>query len=151
MKRSNIKVAFFQFHTSPPVIQGQAAKIILGILAVIILIVAFFYYFTNSLPRDAHAQLDAIKSGHIEAAYAMTTKEFQKAVSFETFKSTIADHPILKDFTNVKFTESKIENGLGYATGTIEDKNKDVMKIEYQFIKEDGQWKIQAFRVTKPE
>lgn len=68
------------------------------------------------------------------------------------FKTTIADHPILKDFTHVKFTESKtVENGVGYTVGTIEDKNNNVMKIEYQIVKEDGQWKIQAFRVTKPE
>lgn len=132
--------------------QGKALAIILIIIAVIIIIGGILiFYFTSGFTHEARAQLDDIKAGNLDAAYYMTSTGFQKEVPIDTFKRLINEHPILKNFKNVSFTEKKVENGLAYIAGTIEDQDNTVMKIEYQFVKEDGKWKIQAFRLSKPE
>lgn len=153
MNNSNTKETSIKFRKVASIEQqqGKALKIILSIIAILLIIIILIFYFTSNLSRNAHMQLDDIKQGNLEAAYNMTSSDFQKEIPLDTFKTLISDYPILKDYKKVKFTERKIENGLGYVAGTIEAPDGSIMKIEYQFIKEDGQWKIQAFRLTKPE
>lgn len=131
--------------------QGKIVKIILAILAVIIIIFALILYFTSGLTGSAREQLAALKSENIEAAYHMTSSEFQKMTTLAHFKRYVEQYPILKNYKSVSFTDRKIEGSLGYISGTIENADGSQMKIEYQLVKEDNQWKIQALRLTPME
>lgn len=128
--------------------QGKVMKIILAILAVIVIVIALIFYFTGGLSDAAHQQLSALKSGNIESAYNMTSKAFQQSTSMDDYKIFIDKYPILKNYKSVSFTERKIENGMGYIAGTIENADGSQMKIEYQLVKEDDKWKIQGMQLT---
>lgn len=132
-------------------IQGKVMKILLIILAIIVVAVGLVFYFTSGLSSTAEKQLSDIKAGNMEAAYSLTSKEFQQVTSIETFKSYVEKFPILKDYKSIKFTERKIESNVGYLAGTIEGTDGTKMKIEYQLVKEDGKWKIQAINLSKAE
>jgi hypothetical protein len=131
--------------------QGKVMKIILAILAVIVIAIVLLFYFTSGLSDAAHEQLSALKSGNIESAYNMTSKAFQQTTSMDNYKSFVEKYPILKNYKSVSFTERKIENGSGYLAGIIESADGSQMKIEYQLVKEDGKWKIQAMQLTPME
>lgn len=138
-------------HTSLVSNQGKVLKIILAILAVIVIAIALIFYFTSGPSNAAHEQLSALKSGNIESAYNMTSKAFQQTTSMDDYKNFVEKYPILKTYKSVSFTERKIENGLGYISGTIENADGSQMKIEYQLVKEDDKWKIQAMQLTPME
>ena len=127
---------------------GKAMKIILGILVAIVLIVFLALFFTRGLPDAAREQLSAIKSGDTAVAYSMTSKAFQQESSMDDFKKFIDKYPVLHDYKDITFTERKIENGLGYLNGTIEGTDGSKMQIEYQLVKENDKWKIQAIRIS---
>lgn len=131
--------------------QGKVMKIILVILAIIVIAIALVFYFTSGLTGPANEQLSAIKSGKIETAYNMTSKAFQQATSMDNFKIFIEQNPILKDYKSVSFTQRNIESGSGYISGTIENADGSQMKIEYQLVKEDDKWKIQAMQLSPME
>lgn len=131
--------------------QGKIMKIILAILAVLIIAIALIFYFTSGISDVAHQQLSALKSGNVDSAYSMTSKEFQQVTSLDDYKKFIENYPILKDYKSVSFKERKIENGAGYLNGTIEDADGRQLRIEYQLIKEDNKWKIQGMKLSPLE
>jgi hypothetical protein len=128
--------------------RGSAKKIILGIFVVIIAAIVLAVVFTKGISDTAKNELIAIKAGNYEQAYSMTSKAFQQETPMDKFKEFIGKYPILKDYKDVSFDERKVENGFGYLHGTIEGLNGSKMIIEFQLVKEDDGWKVQALRLT---
>lgn len=129
--------------------RGKALKIILWIVVIIAAIIGAAFYFTQGIANAANDQLLNIKAGNIDKAYSMTTKAFQNETSLEQFKALVNQFPVLNDFKEVTFWERKVENNTGYLSGTIESNSGAKMKLEFQLIKEDGKWKIQAMRLSE--
>ncbi|EKD71761.1 MAG: hypothetical protein ACD_46C00103G0002 [uncultured bacterium] len=128
--------------------RGKAMKIILGILGAIVLIIILAMYFTQGIADTARNQIQAIRDGDIDKAYSMTSKAFQQVTSLETFKSFINNYPVLKKNKDISFNERKIEGSFGYLSGTIEGQDGSKMMIEYQLVKENDEWKIQAMKLS---
>lgn len=128
--------------------QGGVMKIVLWILGIIIVAVALALFFTRGLGEAAREQLSAIKAGDLQAAYSMTSKAFQEATSFDKFKKVVETTSVLSNYADATFTERKVENGIGYLKGTIKSSDGAKMQIEYQLVKENDNWKIQAFRLS---
>lgn len=126
-------------------------KIILSILAVVVVLIALLFYFTSGLTGTANEQLASLKSGNIETAYSMTSKDFQNATSLNKFKIFVEQNPVLKNYKSVSFTDRKVETGSGYLGGTIENADGVKTKIEYQLVKEGDKWKIQAMQLSPIE
>lgn len=128
--------------------QGGIMKVLLWILGIIILAVALALFFTRGLGEAAREQLSAIKAGDLQAAYSMTSKAFQEATPFDEFKKVVEASSVLSNYSDATFTERKVENGVGYLKGTIKSSDGGQMQIEYQLVKENDKWKIQAFRLS---
>lgn len=129
--------------------QGKAMKILLAIVAVIVIIIGLAVYFTSGLTGPAREQLATLKAGNIDAAYNMTSAGFKDQTSLEEFKKYVDKQAILTHYKSFSFLERRVDNGLGYLSGEIEDADGKKMKIEYQLVKEDGKWKIQAMRLSE--
>lgn len=127
---------------------GKVMKIILIVLLCIIGVIAAAFYFTSGLTDAARDQLNTIKAGDIKAAYNMTSKAFQNATSFAEFESLVEKTPVLKNYEDATFTERSVENGTGHLKGSIKATDGSQMLIEYQLVKEDGKWKVQAFKLS---
>lgn len=131
--------------------QGSIFQILLCVIAIVILGIAAAMYLTHGLADTAREQLDALKAGNITGAYEMTTAAFQSETSLEQFTYIVEKNPILTNYAELNVIDRKIENGIGYLSGTLTSTDGEQKNFEYQFVKENNRWKIQSFQLTDIE
>lgn len=122
-------------------------KVIIGIVVFIFLIVFLALRATKGIVDVAQNQLTALRAGDVAKAYTYTSQDFQKATSLEDFKQFVQAYPSLSQNKQASFTSREIENNLGTLKGSLEAKDGAVTPIEYQLIKEGGQWKILSLQL----
>lgn len=120
------------------------------ILVYLSLFFAIVFYFTSGLIRPIQNQLNALGHGDMKLAYAYTSREFQRTVSFEDFKKIINQYSSLKNNASFSWSKREFQNNKGFVKGILRSKNNIVLPIEYHLIKEDGEWKILGF-VLNPQ
>ena len=128
--------------------KGKTAKLAIGVIALMVFITLIMYLFTTSISDVAKQHLTAIQRDNLEKAYSMTSSDFQAHTSFAQFKAFVDGYPILKNYTRVRFSQKRIDDGSGYLYGKLEDKDSVKDSIEFQFIKNSGEWKIEALRLA---
>lgn len=111
--------------------------------------IAIIFYLTSGLVDTIKDQLKALQSGEIEKAYSYTSKDFQKATSFNDFKKFIDQYPSLKNNKSSFFNEREIKDNTGTVRGTLTAKDGAKTPIQYKLIREDGAWKILGINVTQ--
>lgn len=128
--------------------QGHVLKIILTLFVFCMLGFLLMKYFLGTITSLPGQQIQAIRDGDLQKAYAMTTNDFQKETSFKEFKDYVDHYSVLKDNKKVIFDEKKVHDEQAYFKGVIEANDGSQMEIEYQLIKEDKVWKIQGMRLS---
>lgn len=123
-------------------------KIILSIVGVIIIAIAIKAYFTQGLSDVAKLELSAIKSGDMTTAYNLTSKPFQSNTTPQDFQNYVEKYPIFKNYKHISFNKRKVKSGVGYISGIAEGSDGSSMKVEFQMVKENNAWKIQALGVS---
>ena len=92
----------------------------------------------------AKDQLVALTAGKTQEAYDLyTSKEFKAATSFEIFEQFVAQYPVLSNYEEASFPTRETTNDQGHIEGTITAKDGTKVPVTYDFISEDGSWKIQ--------
>ena len=134
-------------YKSPESIQNTT-KIIIASVVVIAIILSVFYMMSHSITSVVHEQLADIKRNELDKAYNMTSQEFQKATTFNDFKNYVNQYSVFNQNQSLIITDKKVENGIGYLSGTIVSEDGNEMKIEYQLVKESSGWKIQGMRLS---
>lgn len=110
--------------------------------------VAYLLTYTNTaLVTVAEKQLDALSHGNINEAYIYNSKSFQKNLSLELFKQYLDKFPVLKNANHTNFPIRKTSNYVGLLVGTLTSKDGRTTPIEYEFIKENGSWKILNIKI----
>jgi hypothetical protein len=128
---------------------SKMIKIVVGMAVVIAIIaVAFSFYSNSGMVGAAKSQLKLIRAGKVDAAYQMTSKNFQNDTSLERFKAFAKQYDVFNDNKSVRFSDKKEEGNNGYLKGVITSSDGGEMVIEYILLKEEGQWKIEAIRLT---
>jgi len=117
-------------------------KVLLGTVAVIAVIIALAVFFTSSITDVANKQLDALRKGDIVIAYSYTSKDFQSHTTLAGFTSFVNKYPALKNNQKSSWSERSINNNIGTLKGSLTAINGAVTPIEYQFVKENHEWKI---------
>lgn len=96
------------------------------------------------MSKVAENQLKALSAGNVEDAYTLyTSKEFQAATSLDVFKQFLAQYPALSNYKEVSFPTRETTNDKGHMEGTLTTKDGATVPINYDFVSEDGGWKIQ--------
>lgn len=104
---------------------------------------------TSGLTDAARGQLAAIRAHDYTKAYSYTTSEFQQGVTEKQFEKFISAYPALSNNKDATFNARSIDNnGIGTIEGTIQSDDGKVTPIRYQFLKENGVWKIQNIEVN---
>jgi hypothetical protein len=124
-------------------------KILLGIVIFIVLVIILAMWATSDLVTVAEKQLTYLKSGDYIAAYGLTSKDFQANTTLDQFKAFVAQYPGLSKNISHDFSERAIENDLGTLSGTVTSVEGGVTPIAYQFVKENGEWRILGIKLNQ--
>ncbi|MCX6766748.1 MAG: DUF4864 domain-containing protein [Candidatus Moranbacteria bacterium] len=117
-------------------------KILLGVAVFILLVIILAFYATSGIVKVAEKQLNLIASGDLKGAYALTSNDFQKSVSYDKFLAYVNNYEVLKNYKDHKFSSREINGDTGTIQGTLTAKDGTAAPVEYKFIKENGEWKI---------
>jgi hypothetical protein len=129
---------------------STSKKVLIGLGSVvgfIVLLVGLGFYLLRGLTTPIYNQLDAIKQGDMVKAYSYTSESFQKATSLSEFKHIVTSFPAIYDNKERSFYERAVTNNIGTVKGTLTSSKGGSIHIEYQLIKENGEWKINYFEI----
>jgi len=121
-------------------------KILLGIVVFVVLVVALAMWATSGLDEPVKRHFAALRSGDVVAAYSELSVAARQATSLDDFKKMVAGAPALTHVTGTSFSTREVTNGVGHLAGNLELDNGGKYPIEIQLVKENGNWKILAYR-----
>lgn len=94
------------------------------------------------------SELRLLRTNKLWDAYRNTTsKDFQKATSFQEFMHFIKRYPILTSHKNIVVKSQSIKNDEADVTILL-DPEKNATPVRYLLVHEDGAWKIWNMNVT---
>ena len=112
------------------------------------LLFSLLMYFTNPLTITVQEQLSALRANDMNKAYSYMANETKTTVSLDNFIKYIAHNPAITSKSNLSIPERDIQNNTGYVRVLLKTNDGGETTVEYRLIKEDGAWKIVAFRVN---
>lgn len=109
-------------------------------------LVALLYILSLFKPASQNVvseQLKAVKEGrNTEAYYAFTSKDYQKKISLQEFRKFLENNPELVNYKTINAIKEALNDPYGTWEGTLLLNDGSLSKLNYQFIKESGQWKV---------
>ena len=117
-------------------------KILGGIIAFILLAVGLAFYFTSGMVEVVEKQLAFLRHGNLKGAYDLTSKDFQKSTSLEQFQAFVKRYPSLAQNQGHTFTTRTTEGTTGTLKGTLTARDGAVTPVEFQLVKEQGEWRV---------
>jgi len=107
---------------------------------------------SKGLEQIGESQLEEIKKNQItKAYYEFSSTKFKEKTSLGAFKKFIEDNPSLIEFESVHFEESQKENNYGVAYGELNILDDITIPIKYEFIKEEGEWRVLRLELDAPQ
>jgi uncharacterized Zn finger protein (UPF0148 family) len=105
---------------------------------------------TDQLLKPIDKQLHFLQEGQIKEAYEETSsQEFKRSTSFEAFQEFLKNYPVFETHQKIEFhTPAKVQEK-GSINATLHMDNIQ-WPVNYDLIKEDGQWKIWSMRISIP-
>lgn len=108
--------------------------------------------FAERLVKPVDYQLEALRARDIEKAYtAYTSREFRTKISPPQFHAFIERHPVFLDNHSACFTQRTFGREKGTIRGHLLSADYPRTPVEYEVIKEEGQWKILSLHLAGGE
>lgn len=104
------------------------------------------FYMTREPVNVVKAQLQEIRDGRSDAAYARLSGAYRARLTREAFAELVEKHLALKDNADAWFWNRSLENDELRLSGTLTARSGAKEKVAYELIKEGGEWKISAVR-----
>lgn len=123
-------------------------KILIGVGIFILLVVGLSFSATSGIVDVAEKQLNLIGSGDMKGAYALTSQEFQRSVTYDNFLAYVNNYVVLKNYKDHSFSSREIQGATGTISGTLTATDGTVTPVEYQLIKENDTWKILSLNLS---
>jgi hypothetical protein len=126
------------------------------LLAVLLLIGAIgaFFYFSAKGPRDTvKAQLEQVRAGQLDAAYARLATPYRAQVTPAAFAAFVARHPALKENADSTFMQFEVSGPNASLSGYLSSGSGQREVATFGLAKEGGDWKITRMEVAsdRPE
>ena len=132
--------------------RGRALTYIIIIVCVVVAVLAGLIYlgnrYTKGMDENAHAFFQNLSDNKFDAAYALTSKEFQAATSLAQLKERS------QGFDKIKIEwgkEHRAEENRKKIDLVFVNPNGDRAPISLAMVRVDDTWKVQAVDPRKPE
>ena len=83
-----------------------------------------------------------LRQGNLKGAYELTSRDFQKSTSLDQFQAFVKRYPSLSQNQGHTFTTRTTEGTTGTLKGTLTAQDGAVTPVEFQLVKEQGEWRI---------
>jgi hypothetical protein len=105
----------------------------------------------NDVSRVIDDQLKALKDKDLSKAYyPLTSRDFEKATTFDQFVDFINTYHIFNDYTSYKIIDAVQEGDLRLVRVAL-NIDTNVTEVDYRLVQEDGKWKIWGIQIlTEP-
>ena len=104
------------------------------------------FYLTREPVKVVEQQLQDIREGRLDAAYASLSAAHQERLSREAFAALVAKHPALRDNAESTFWNRSLENDRMHLAGSLTARSGAKERVVYELLKEAGGWKVSALR-----
>ncbi len=105
----------------------------------------------NGLEDLAETQLIEIKKNKItKAYYDYSSVRFKETNSLDSFREFIANNPGFREFTGIRFLDSRKDNNYGVVFGELIVFDDIAIPIKYEFVKEEGEWRVLKLQIDGP-
>lgn len=128
--------------------QIKAMKLVLITLPFILLSFMLTLNYTKRIVETPTQQLHAIQNGDLHEAYLLTSQSYQQKISFDQFKTFIAENPTLQTNEGMIVKNKTQHNALGTINGLIKADNGKTLEVEYSLIKEKAGWRINDMKIA---
>ncbi|MFA6435966.1 MAG: hypothetical protein WCW30_02415 [Candidatus Gracilibacteria bacterium] len=131
---------------------NKVAKVLAVIALSIGVFIGVIFMLTSGLQKVANSFFENIKNGDLQAAYDLTDSTFHDTTSFEYFQAGVnALNLINHDKVSwmSRSMETNENGGYGELGGTISYTDGTSGPICMQFLKEDGDWRINFFTLDQ--
>ena len=119
-----------------------------GCLTLLLVTVALFVggalYLSAEPVKVVRAQLEEVKSGRMEAAYAKLSASYQAQVSLEEFEQLVEQHPAMKDNADSTFLHRNVSGDTARLAGYLVSSSGVREPVAYELVDEGGEWKISS-------
>jgi hypothetical protein len=104
------------------------------------------FYLTREPVNAVRAQLEEIRRGDVDAAYARLSEAHRAQTSRADFAQLIERHPALRDNADASFWNRSLVNDEMKLRGTLTARSGAKEGVAYVLVRERGEWKIAGIR-----
>lgn len=126
-------------------------KILLGtacLTGFVIVVLSIIYLMNSGMTVAIYQQLSALRAGHIDKAYEMTSRDFRAATSLSDFEEFVNHYTPLKNNKSVTLSDRDRQDEAGSVKATLYSTDGVAIQVEYMLVKEEGSWKILGIQVN---
>jgi FHA domain/Domain of unknown function (DUF4864) len=105
------------------------------------------YFMTGDAVAAARGQLQELKRGDIDAAYARLSSSAQAQMPRPAFEAFVSRHPGLRENTDSTFWSRSVKNDTATLSGLLTSASGTRERVTYELVKEGGTWKISGIDV----
>ena len=105
------------------------------------------YFMTGDAVAAARTQLQELKSGDIDGAYARLSSSAQARMSRPAFEAFVSRHPGLRENADTTFWNRSVSNDTAKLSGLLTSASGTRERVSYELVKEGGTWKISNIEV----
>jgi hypothetical protein len=110
--------------------------------------VGFIAMMTGDAVKAVRSQMDEIKAGNMDAAYARMSTAYKARRTPAEFAAWVELHPGLKSNKDSTFYSRSVDNDKGHLEGMLTPTDGTLLpeKVTYELVKEPDGWKIDAIK-----
>jgi hypothetical protein len=105
------------------------------------------FWMTGDAVAAVRSQLQELKGGDIDGAYARLSGSAQARMSRPAFEAFVARHPGLRENTDSTFWSRSVKNDTATLSGLLSSASGTRERVTYELVKEGGTWKVSNIEV----
>ena len=127
---------------------GVLSVAVLIAIASIALLIGLSWVRSQGAISVVQAQVEAIRQGKVEEAYALFSREYQEGMSLPMFRRWLRRQRRLSNVQHLDFWGRSVWGQTALLWGSFEDELGHSYPVRYLLVRENGGWRIDRFHLS---